>query len=255
MRVYNYVGLLFLILFVGQLKYSSAAQEQPVFFDTLNLIIISEANTDYNLNKQYQNVIHIPIEHLQSRVLQGLPATFRSRVDVLNINFTYNSIPVSNKATGLSTGFSHNNVKGHLSSYERPSSELHCLALNIYFEARSESETGQRAVGHVVMNRTAHRMFPGSICEVVRQGGEQRLYRCQFSWWCDGLSDKPGNRKAWETANRIAREIYSGESNDPTGGALWYHANYVSPYWQSAFLQGPIIGRHIFYLDSDKLNS
>ncbi|MES9980230.1 MAG: hypothetical protein ABW107_15940, partial [Candidatus Thiodiazotropha sp. 6PLUC5] len=30
--------------------------------------------------------------------------------------------------------------------------ELQCLALNIYFEARSESVKGQHAVGHVVMN-------------------------------------------------------------------------------------------------------
>jgi hypothetical protein len=32
-------------------------------------------------------------------------------------------------------------------------SEIQCLALNIYFEARSESNAGKRAVGHVVMNR------------------------------------------------------------------------------------------------------
>ncbi|MGH8558320.1 MAG: cell wall hydrolase, partial [Methylococcales bacterium] len=45
--------------------------------------------------------------------------------------------------------------------------DLDCLALNIYFEARSESTLGRRAVGHVVMNRVNHRDFPHSICEVV----------------------------------------------------------------------------------------
>ncbi len=32
-------------------------------------------------------------------------------------------------------------------------------------------------------------------------------------------------------------------------GALWYHADYVSPYWRRHFAEGPTIGRHIFYSD------
>jgi len=73
--------------------------------------------------------------------------------------------------------------------------EVRCLALNIYFEARSEGEQGQLAVGHVVMNRVADRHYPSTVCNVVRQGGEKRLHRCQFSWWCDGEPDKPLNQK------------------------------------------------------------
>jgi spore germination cell wall hydrolase CwlJ-like protein len=125
---------------------------------------------------------------------------------------------------------------------------LQCLALNIYFEARGESEIGQRAVGHVVLNRVANHKFPKTICDVIRQGGEQRLYRCQFSWWCDGRSDKPKNNLSWQNALRIAKYIANGNSVDPTGGALWYHAEYVTPYWRTAFLEGPTIGSHIFYL-------
>src|SRR5438093_4776081 len=63
--------------------------------------------------------------------------------------------------------------------------EIDCLALTIYHEARGESERGKLAVGHVVMNRTRSALFPASVCDVVRQGGQQRD-RCQFSWWCDG---------------------------------------------------------------------
>ena len=83
--------------------------------------------------------------------------------------------------------------------------DVHCLALNIYFEARGEPEKGQHAVGHVVMNRVAHSRYPNSVCGVVHQGGEQRLHRCQFSWWCDGQSDKPVNQKAegWCASNPI----------------------------------------------------
>ncbi len=38
-------------------------------------------------------------------------------------------------------------------AYVRLLEDMACLALNIYFEARSESLMGRRAVGHVVMNR------------------------------------------------------------------------------------------------------
>ncbi|GEM_PF-2387430 len=127
------------------------------------------------------------------------------------------------------------------------SEELSCLALNIYFEARGEPENGQHAVGHVVMNRVENNLFPKSVCEVVRQGGQELLHRCQFSWWCDGQSDEPEQGIAWENSLRIAQTILVGASDDPTGGALWYHADYVSPYWQTAFTKGPQIGQHIFY--------
>ncbi|MES9866497.1 MAG: cell wall hydrolase [Candidatus Thiodiazotropha sp. LLP2] len=125
--------------------------------------------------------------------------------------------------------------------------ELQCLALNIYFEARSESVEGQHAVGHVVMNRVAHRGFPNSICDVVKQGGEERRNRCQFSWWCDGRSDEPANRRAWLKSLELAYDVYLGRVNDPTRGALWYHAEYVSPTWSKALTMVTKIGQHLFY--------
>jgi hypothetical protein len=128
-----------------------------------------------------------------------------------------------------------------------PRKEIACLALNVYFESRSEPDLGKRAVAHVVMNRVASKKYPDTICEVVRQGGEVRRNRCQFSWWCDGESDEPGNRGEWERASTIALQVYWGRSADPTGGALWYHADYVRPVWRKKLLRGPKIGRHIFY--------
>lgn len=126
--------------------------------------------------------------------------------------------------------------------------EVRCLALNIYFEARSEPEQGQRAVGHVVMNRVANQHYPNTVCKVVRQGGEEQLNRCQFSWWCDGRSDKPSNQKVWRNSLRLANAIYLGHSKDPTAGALWYHAVYVSPYWSDTLVLVRKIGQHLFYL-------
>ncbi len=125
--------------------------------------------------------------------------------------------------------------------------ELACMALNIYFEARGEPAIGKLAVGHVVMNRVAARSYPESVCGVVRQGGEIRRHRCQFSWWCDGKSDRPRDVAAWEESLLLARHILTGGSADPTAGALWYHADYVSPRWKDALREGPTFGRHIFY--------
>jgi spore germination cell wall hydrolase CwlJ-like protein len=129
--------------------------------------------------------------------------------------------------------------------------EIQCLALTIYFEARGESYDGKVAVGHVVMNRAANERFPQRVCEVVRQGGEAERFRCQFSWWCDGLSDRPVEEAAWDEAKALARRIFWGFSDDPTTGALWYHADYVSPAWRHDLGEGPKIGRHIFYVDPD----
>ncbi len=132
------------------------------------------------------------------------------------------------------------------------SEEVKCLALTIYFESRGEPDAGKIAVGHVVMNRVNNPRFPSQVCKVVRQGGEWRRYRCQFSWWCDGRSDKPKDHRAWGLSKELANAIYAGMSEDPTEGALWYHADYVKPYWKNVFARGPKIGRHIFYRQTDK---
>jgi hypothetical protein len=134
-----------------------------------------------------------------------------------------------------------------LPSDEELGSDLECLALNIYHEARGEPEEGQVAVAQVVMNRVAHNRFPDHVCAVIKQGGEIPKNFCQFSWWCDGRTDKPETGPAWQDSRRVAKEILSGRHGDPTDGALWYHAKHVAPLWRSDFEEGPTIGEHIFY--------
>ena len=129
--------------------------------------------------------------------------------------------------------------------------ELDCLALNIYHEARGEPDLGKLAVGHVTLNRVADARFPTTVCAVVRQGGEEKLHRCQFSWWCDGRSDRPLDAKAWEYVRAVARQVYLGFSEDPTEGALWYHADSVMPSWGKVLPRGPRIGQHLFYVPED----
>ena len=126
--------------------------------------------------------------------------------------------------------------------------ELDCLARNVYFEARGEPEVGRVAVAHVVMNRAASSRFPDTVCDVVRQGGENVRHKCQFSWWCDGRSDEPSDAVAWTDSQEVARLAYWGNSDDPTAGALWYHTTKVKPIWRKALVRGPQIGDHIFYV-------
>lgn len=125
---------------------------------------------------------------------------------------------------------------------------LRCLALNIYHEARGEPLQGKIAVAHVVLNRVAASKFPSEVCEVIKQGGERRRHRCQFSWWCDGRSDRPRDVTAWRESLLVALLIRRGATDDPTEGALWYHADHVQPYWSKIFKKHTKIGRHIFYV-------
>jgi len=138
------------------------------------------------------------------------------------------------------------NVIVHKTAAEHQNA-LKCLAMNIYWEARSEPVAGQVAVAAVTLNRVEDRRFPNEVCKVVRQGGEIRRHRCQFSWWCDGKKDIPLEAEAWRRANTLARLTSAGVIEDPTGGAMWYHADYVEPYWAEAKKQVTKIGRHIFY--------
>ena len=124
------------------------------------------------------------------------------------------------------------------------SAALLCLATNIYFEARNEPLEGQVAVSHVVLNRVASSDYPNSICQVVTQKHNKT---CQFSWHCDGKSDRMANKKARLRSLSLANSILTGRYSDNTGGALNYHADYIKPYWASSLTFTKKIGTHLFY--------
>lgn len=133
--------------------------------------------------------------------------------------------------------------------------QVRCLAQNIYFEARGESLLGQFGVAHVVMNRVKDLGFPATICDVIKEGGDARRGACQFSWWCDGHSDRPTDLEAWKRSFDVALQTLLGPTRDPTLGALWYHADYVQPEWRRTYVLGPRIGRHLFYRREGQLSS
>jgi len=104
---------------------------------------------------------------------------------------------------------------------------------------------GQYAVAHVVMNRVQSNRFPSDVCSVVTQHRKGRT--CQFSWYCDGKSDKPKDAYAMAYATMVAADVLRGEAVDITDGATHYHANYVRPYWASELEYTVTIGSHLFY--------
>ena len=118
--------------------------------------------------------------------------------------------------------------------------QLDCLALNVYHESRSERVEGQIAVAQVTLNRVAHNEWPSTICEVVYQPK-------QFSWTHLIKDHTPMEKKAWKKARVIARDVMIGNVDDPTHGAVFYHANYVNPDWASFMDLSKVIGNHLFY--------
>ena len=120
-----------------------------------------------------------------------------------------------------------------------------CLALALYWEAKSEGAEGMRAVASVVLNRVAHPQFPGTVCAVVTQGGEQPP--CQFSWWCDGKSDRPTEPRAWRLARQIAQEALADPPPDRTRGALFFHNTSIATPWVRKRERTARIGQHVFY--------
>ena len=76
-----------------------------------------------------------------------------------------------------------------------------CLALNIYFEARDQPLNGQVAVAEVTLNRVTSKKHPNTICGVVKQSNSKG---CAFSWYCDGKSDIPREKIAFERSKRLS---------------------------------------------------
>ena len=140
--------------------------------------------------------------------------------------------------------------------------EITCLAKNMYFEARSEGIAGVVAKTQVVYNRVNSEEYPNTICEVIEQAKISQWWlkekgiikpiknKCQFSWFCDGYSDEPKDDKTYSELFELAEQFVNGEHEgmiDITGGALWYHADYVHPRWANHLEVTTKVGRHIFY--------
>jgi len=141
---------------------------------------------------------------------------------------------------------------------ETMSPELFCLVQNIYFEAGNQSYAGKVAVAEVTMNRVQSKKYPDTICSVVKQAKMSKWWKeqhdknvpvrnkCQFSWFCDGKSDKIKYEGTWRSSMIAAFDALQSERKF-TEGALYYHATYVNPKWNKSKEYITRIGDHIFY--------
>ncbi|MDO4476075.1 MAG: cell wall hydrolase [Lachnospiraceae bacterium] len=114
-------------------------------------------------------------------------------------------------------------------SAEVSSSDLELLAALIYCEAGNQPYEGQVAVGAVVMNRIASGSFPGTVHDVIYQGGQ---FTPAFS---GALASALANGSG---ANYIGAASDAMAGSDPTGGALYFNTSHGS---------GVKIGAHWFY--------
>jgi spore germination cell wall hydrolase CwlJ-like protein len=127
--------------------------------------------------------------------------------------------------------------------------QVKCLADNIYHEAGFEPEAGKVAVAMVTFNRLQDPRYPKDICSVVKQRVRST---CQFSWFCQHkIAAK--NETVYEQAMQTALRVFANYETTPdiTNGALFYHADYVNPRWRG-LEKTTVIGRHIFYKESEK---
>jgi N-acetylmuramoyl-L-alanine amidase len=119
------------------------------------------------------------------------------------------------------------------------SRELECLAVGVYFEAKSEPLSGQLAVGQVIANRANSGRFPTTYCGVLFQ-------RSQFSF-VRGRSYPTVARSSrqWQTAVAIAKIVDQQLHASPVPKALFFHAKRVQPRWRLTKVGS--VGNHVFY--------
>ena len=124
--------------------------------------------------------------------------------------------------------------------------ELTCLATNMYHEAKGEGDIGWLAVGMVTMNRMKSKRYPSTVCEVVYQNNG-KVY--QFSWAGTKKKLTKPKKDLYNKVKQLALLIYVHYEKlyDVTDNALFFHADYVDPYWNKSMKKTTKIGRHIFY--------
>lgn len=146
-------------------------------------------------------------------------------------------------------GFSYTTASLASMRDARGGSQWKCLSEALYFEARGESVKGQFAVAEVILNRVDSPVFPNSVCGVVGQGANNGKSGCQFSYKCDGLSERVTEQAAYSQVQKIARLMLDGEPRVLTRGATYYHSTIVNPSWARHFVPTGQIGVHKFYRD------
>jgi spore germination cell wall hydrolase CwlJ-like protein len=119
--------------------------------------------------------------------------------------------------------------------------DLKCLAQNIFFEAGTESMLGKIAVGQVTVNRVKIGHWGETVCDVVNA-------KDQFSWTNrDDLSIDKHSRNYRDSILAAKKVLQERKRLRILRSALFYHADYVRPYWADKNQKVVKIEKHIFY--------
>jgi len=128
-------------------------------------------------------------------------------------------------------------------------SEMECLALNVYHEARGEGFVGQEAVAYTTLNRSLSVREYGQsdhICDIIKR-------RRAFSWLNSGFK-APQDAVAYDKAYEVSLHVVKTYNfyNSPIADATHYvnkaKATDRNRWWESAAMKElGVIGSHTFY--------
>jgi spore germination cell wall hydrolase CwlJ-like protein len=134
-------------------------------------------------------------------------------------------------------------------------SQIDPIARVLISEAGGEGLSGMRAVANVIQNRVLERgrgfAKQTTPFKVISAPG-------QFEGYKNKQYDRADKHPSWNQAKRIASQMLSGNLEDITGGATYYHNPRINPkskgqrffprmVKQGVFAEGQDIGRHRFY--------
>ena len=121
---------------------------------------------------------------------------------------------------------------------------LTCLALNVYYEGRGESDLGKRIIAQTTMNRSEHNR--SKVCkEVLRPN--------QFSWVKRNVKGKTlmakPSGKSWIESQTIAKKALSHRVITPSKyrNVTHFHSVNVHPKWSRKMIYLGRVGHHHFY--------
>lgn len=113
--------------------------------------------------------------------------------------------------------------------------QILCLALGVYHEARGEQVDGQRAVGHVILNRV--KQSGRTICDTVYARGQ----------FAPTLNKTPAEIDAWKAVQQQAVTLRTNPGSDNTNGAtMFYNFKQAHPNWATDGVVTAQYGNHLF---------
>lgn len=168
------------------------------------------------------------------------PLPHQIQKDNINISFPKNKI--QNPDNGFMKISQSSGVTFILDETRNVSQkEIHCLAKNIYHEARGEGFVGMMGVAQITLNR-ADKQYRGksNICSVVNDSN-------QFSWTGNKKKQNKLNQASWQQSIHIAQLVLLGIRIRELEDSIYFYSHKnKSPDWSKHLPVNKRIGNHIY---------